>query len=350
MNEFKCSIYRAGTSKGICFNADDLPQGILDNKELLSEFLCDALGSPDIRQIDGIGGAHSLTSKVAIVKKHNEEIFYTFAQVDLATNCVDYGVNCGNVSSCVLAFCLDSGIYKANKDEIAKRQVTAKIYNTNSQKYFKTTLKCDEFGKFDYRGDFNIAGVNNSASKITLEFLDPFGKNGLMPTKKPKEIINIDNVNLEVSIFDAFAPCVFVKAEQVCKDINNLSDDELIFLEKIRSFVAKMLKISDNASIESLATPKIAILKESKIANIKAQMISMKKPHPAIAMSLSQSLAYACITKDSIANEISKSTEKLVKIEHKSGISEILIGDEGILLDRTARKLLSGYVYTYKDY
>ena len=109
MNKIPCTIMRGGTSKAVVFHYDDMPK----DKNKWEDFLLDVMGSPDARQIDGLGGANSLTSKVAIIKKSDKEEYdveYTFAQVSLTDRKVDFKGNCGNISSVVGPFAVDEGL------------------------------------------------------------------------------------------------------------------------------------------------------------------------------------------------------------------------------------------------
>ena len=128
MNKLQCSIFRGGTSKGVFIREENLPQ----DKEKWDDILLSVMGSPDIRQIDGLGGATSTTSKVAIISKSDKEDYdvnYTFAQVSIDKAIVSYKGNCGNISSAVGPFAIEQGLV-----DITSPETVVRIYNTNTKK------------------------------------------------------------------------------------------------------------------------------------------------------------------------------------------------------------------------
>ena len=158
------TIMRGGTSKGVYILESDLPT---DHKEWDS-ILLRMMGSPDAKQIDGLGGSQSVTSKVAIVKlsqREDADVDYTFAQVSVDKPIVSYKGNCGNISSGVGPFAIEKGLVKA-EDGVT----TVRIYNTNTDKIIAADVTTSN-GKVDYCGEFQIAGVPGGASPIRLKFI-----------------------------------------------------------------------------------------------------------------------------------------------------------------------------------
>ena len=212
MSEFRkipCVIQRGGTSKGIYLHDKDLPKDpALRDKVILSIF-----GSPDIRQIDGLGGADPLTSKVAIIAPSTRpdcDVDYTFGAVDLTEPIIDYRGNCGNLSAGVGPFAIDEGLIDAGASETVVR-----IFNTNTDKKLRAFVPTKE-GKTQYLGDYAIAGVPGTGAKILLDYAGTAGSatGKILPTGKPVDSISVPSLGtIEVSIVDAGNPVCFIKPE-----------------------------------------------------------------------------------------------------------------------------------------
>ena len=165
---FQCTMMRGGTSKGIFLMEEDLPQ----DPSIRDRIIMAIFGSPDLRQIDGLGGADSLTSKLALISPSQEpdrDINYTFGAVGIDKPFVDYSANCGNISSAVGPYAVDRGLVKAEEPFTIVR-----IYNTNTKKmiYSKVPVKK---GKVVSDGNYAIDGVPGTGAKIELSFMDPGG-------------------------------------------------------------------------------------------------------------------------------------------------------------------------------
>lgn len=170
-------LMRGGTSKGAYILEDDLPE----DREEWEPILLKLMGSPDKKQIDGLGGSQSVTSKVAIVKKSSRadaDVDYTFAQVSVDKPLVSYKGNCGNISSGVGPFAIERGLIEAKEGTTSVR-----IFNTNTEKVIIADVKTKD-GCVEYDGDFAIAGVPGTASPVRLKFVEPSGTlgKGLLPT------------------------------------------------------------------------------------------------------------------------------------------------------------------------
>ena len=202
------------------------------------------MGSPDQKQIDGLGGSQSVTSKVAIIKKSERadaDVDYTFAQVSVDKPVVSYKGNCGNISSGVGPFAIEKGLVT-----VKEGMTTVRIYNTNTDKVIAADVKTEE-GRVIYQGDFKIAGVPTPASPIKLKFIDPAGtlKMGLLPTGKAVDVLEVPGMgSIEVSIIDAANPLVFVKAEDLglsgkeLPEEINANEEKLELLETVRGLAA----------------------------------------------------------------------------------------------------------------
>ena len=166
MKQVSCKIYRGGTSKGIVLDESLLPPPGRERDAVLLALI----GGPDAKQVDGLGGAVTTTSKVAIIRPSNRpgiDVDYTFAQVVVGKDKVDYRANCGNMSSTVGPFAIEQGWVHPQKESTVVR-----IFNTNTEKVIVAHIPTD--GKsVVYEGDYQISGVQRTGSRITLEFIQP---------------------------------------------------------------------------------------------------------------------------------------------------------------------------------
>ena len=184
----RTAIIRGGTSKGLYLMENELPKDPVRRDQVILALY----GSPDARQIDGLGGADPLTSKVAIIKpslREDADIDYTFGQVSIEQPLVDYNSNCGNISSGVGPFAIDEGLVPA-----VEPITTVRIFNTNTQKIIEAEVPVRD-GKALTEGDCVIPGVPGSGAKIMLNFLDSGGsKTGkLLPTGNPRDTIQLSD-------------------------------------------------------------------------------------------------------------------------------------------------------------
>ena len=369
-----CAIYRGGTSKPIFFLEKDLPRNPEDrDRAVLAVF-----GSPDLRQIDGLGGADPLTSKVAYIGPPTipgADVDYTFGYVGIKDPVIDYTGNCGNTSAAVGPFALLRGLIDA-KEPITK----VRIYNTNTKKIIVGEFPVVN-GEFDSEGDFRIDGVPGSGSKILLDFLDSGGAvtGKLLPTGKVKEDVKFPTLGtLTVSMVDAANPFVFVRATDLGMKDDATSDqiaaDEPLLkkCEEIRSVVAEIMGIAkkEQATQKSPGVPKIALVSppttyqtpkgkvESRDVDVIARMTALQKLHKAYAVTGAVCLGAAAKVEGTIVNEIYRRVQPdnppAVRIGHPSGTIQVEIETRkengGLILSkaalaRTARLLMDGTVY-----
>lgn len=252
---------RGGTSKGAYINGADLPA----EQTARDQVILDLYGSPDARQINGIGGADPLTSKVAIVRKSNRDdadVDYTFGYVGISDAVVDYEGNCGNMSSGVGVYAMLEGMVEPTEGTTIVR-----IFNTNTNKVIEAHIPTEEgLPKID--GEFAIDGVPGTGAKIVLYFLTPGGsKTGkLLPTGRVKdEVLLSDGRTVEVSLVDAANPAIFVKAESLGFQGTELPDDSAIedilaVLEEIRRQGAVMMGLASDLNSVSPAVPKVCMV------------------------------------------------------------------------------------------
>ena len=365
------TIMRGGTSKGIYILEKDLPA----DHETWEPLLLRMMGSPDKKQIDGLGGSQSVTSKVAIVKKSGRDdadVDYTFAQVSVDKPLVNYKGNCGNISSGVGPFAIEKGLVQAEEGT-----TTVRIYNTNTEKVIAADVITKD-GHVVYDGDFPIAGVPGTASKIRLKFLDPAGTlgKGLLPTGNAKDILEIPGFgSVEVSIIDAANPLVFVKAETLgltgreLPDELNADEKKLELLETVRGMAAQKLGLTDDYRRSAWETPSIPKMtfvakaenyvtsdgKEVKKEDIDllSRMMSMQKTHPSYAMTGAMCTAAAAVIPGSVVQMVLNpaADTQFIRIGHPGGILECGVDyemkeNQPVIEDtfgfRTANLLLEG--------
>lgn len=205
----KCSIVRGGTSKGIFILENELPS----DPVLRDKYVLEIFGSPDVRQIDGLGGADVLTSKLAIVgpsSREDADVDYTFGQVSFVDAKVDYKSNCGNISAGVGPFAIDNGLVKA-----VEPYTTVRIHQVNTDSIINAKVEVKD-GRAVIEGDLHIDGVPALGSTVELDFSDSVGSitGRLLPTGNVTDTITTqDGTSYEVSIVDAAIPTVFIKAE-----------------------------------------------------------------------------------------------------------------------------------------
>ncbi|MEA4932475.1 MAG: PrpF domain-containing protein [Lawsonibacter sp.] len=337
-----CSILRGGTSKGVFFLEKDIPPV----GEARDRFLLAVMGSPDPRQIDGLGGATSVTSKVAIItpsSRDDADIDYTFAQVSVDKPIVSYKGNCGNISSAVGPCAIEKGLVPA-----VSPVTSVRIFNTNTQKIILAEVEVEN-GHVKYDGSYTIPGVPGTAAPVKLKFCHPAGtvSSGLLPTGNVKDTLTVPGFGTVcVSIVDAANPLVFAKAEDLHMDGGELpfdidSNPELLcLLETVRGLAAvKMGLIEDytESAWKTPAIPKMTIVSKShdymaangrKISaqqvDLVSRMMSMQKAHPTYAMTGAMCTAAAAVVPGSIVQEVLRTGTDLgrIRIGNPSGIME----------------------------
>lgn len=373
--EITCMIFRGGTSKGVFFEEGSIPPEGIER----DAFLLKVMGSPDLTQIDGLGGATSVTSKVAIIKKSERDdadVDYTFAQVSIDKPVVDYKGNCGNISSAVGPYAIEKEMVKAKDPETVVR-----IYNTNTNKIIHSCIQTPD-GQVSYDGNFGISGVPGTSAPVKLLFQNPEGSvtGKLLPTGNPADLLDIPGFGLlEVSIVDSSNPLVFVRACDIGIKGNELpnqidgSDDLLKLLETIRGVAAQRLGLVDDyrdSMFKSPAVPKMTIVSKpenyvtasgkivkSDSIDLIGRMMSMQKAHKTYAFTGALCTASAAVISGTVVNsEVNKSFDaENLRIGHPNGViiagvnykSDALHGTQ-ILWTwgyRTARMIMDGTVY-----
>ena len=380
-NRIPAVLMRGGTSKGLFFHANHLPS----DPGLRDAVLLAANGSPDPnrRQIDGIGGAVSTTSKVAIISPSaspDYDVVYNFGQVSIDRPLVDFKGNCGNISSAVGPFAVDEGLIAATEPVTRVR-----IHQINTDKLIVAEVPVKD-GRFDEAGDYEIAGVPGSGGKIILRFSDPGGSltGKLFPTGNVKDNLDVPGMgHIELTIIDAANPVVLVQAAVLDlegTEIERIDTDETIkaHLERIRCAVAVEIGIAETieeATQRSQAVPKIAWVSAPKSyqtlggkavdvaeVDLVARIMSMGTLHKSFAVSGAVATAGAAgipgtVVHDLMSPEASK--KEIMRLGHPGGIIEVgavvkeTKGDfnyKEAILGRTARRLMEGNVLVPEKY
>lgn len=340
---------RGGTSKGGFFLADELPC----DPAARDAFLLRAYGSPDARQIDGMGGADPLTSKVAIVSRSQRgdaDVEYLFLQVFVDQALVSDGQNCGNMLAGVGPFAIERGLVAAAGDETPVR-----IFMVNTGKLAIATVQTPG-GVVTYAGDARIDGVPGTAAAIPLAFADIAGSScgALLPTGNVVD--QIDGV--QVTLIDNGMPCVILRAQDVgidgTEDRDTLDADSALKarLEKIRLQAGPLMRLGD---VAGQSVPKMALVSAPRNGGaINTRSFIPHRCHASIGVLAAVTVATACLLEGSPVAALAQVPEgrrKTLDIEHPSGAATCVIeldADGQVATAatvRTARKLFEGTLF-----
>jgi 4-oxalomesaconate tautomerase len=351
LTDIPCMLMRGGTSKGPFFLEDDLPR----DPQLRDRVLLAVMGSPDIRQIDGIGGGDSLTSKVVIVGRSSRpgiDLEYLFAQVAVGEGAVDIAPNCGNMLAGVAPFAISRGLVQA-RDPVT----SIRVFNRNTGKIIEAVVQTPG-GVVTYDGDARVDGVPGTGAPIVLNFLDAAGaKTGkLLPTGHPVDVID----GIEVSCVDLASPLVFVRAADLGKtgyeSKRELDADPALIarIEPLRREAALRMGLGD---VSGKVLPKFAIVAPPRSGGtLAARYFVPWNCHSAFAVTGALCLGAAARIPGTVAYEVARQDEPgTVVIEHPAGSLETrmttrrddtdvpIFERAGIV--RTARPLLEGVVH-----
>ena len=347
----RCMIMRGGTSKGAYFLADELPSDSAARDALLLE----VMGSPDAHQIDGIGGAHPLTSKVAVVcasPDHDADVDYLFLQVSVDEPLVTDKQNCGNLLAGVGPFAVERGLVSAQGDSAAVR---IRMLNTGGVATARFPVAN---GIPVYSGDCHIAGVPGTAAPIELEFADTAGSTcgALFPTGNVVDMIE----GVEVTCIDNGMPVVIVRASDVGvtgqESCEALEANAVMRakVESIRLLAGTLMGLGD---VTKLTVPKVTLVSPpAHGGTLCTRTFIPHRCHDAIGVLGAVSVATAAMIPGTPAAAVSAviATPGRVTVEHPTGTLDATVEVEfvdgvatarrsGIL--RTARKLMDGAVF-----
>jgi 4-oxalomesaconate tautomerase len=345
----RCMWMRGGTSKGGYFLAEDLPR----DTAARDAFLLKMMGSPDARQIDGLGGADPLTSKVAVVRRSRRpgiDVDYLFLQVFVDQPIVTDAQNCGNILAGVGPFAIERGLVRAAGDRTEIR-----IFMENTGQVATATVATSG-GRVIYKGEARIDGVPGTAAPVPIVFEDTAGSScgALLPTGNAVD--EIDGV--AVTLIDNGMPCVVVRAADL-----DISGEEAPMeleanaelrrkLESIRLRAGSLMNLGD---VAEKSVPKMTMVSAAKNGGaISTRTFIPHRCHSSIGVLGAVSVATACLLPEGAAAalaDIPIGREKTLSIEHPTGEMSVIanVGDDGEVqkaaILRTARKLFDGLVY-----
>lgn len=294
-----CSIMRGGTSKGLYFLASDLPR----DTQLRDQWLLRLMGSPDMRQIDGLGGAHPLTSKVAIVSpssRDDADIDYLFLQVVVDKAEVSDAQNCGNILAGVGPFAIEQGLVTAQQESTDVR-----IHMVNTAAIAVARVQTPQ-GKVTYQGHAQIDGVPGSSAPILIDFLDIAGSScgSLFPTGNSSDCIQ----DTRVTCIDNGMPVVLLRAEDFgltgAESPAELEDNQALRsrVEAIRLEAGKRMNLGD---VSNKTVPKMSLISPPfKGGLVSTRTFIPHRVHEAIGVLGSVSVATACVLQGTVASDM----------------------------------------------
>jgi len=339
LKKIKCMLLRGGTSKGAFFLTNDLPSDL----KLRDELLLKIMGSPDPKQIDGIGGATFVTSKVAIVsrsKKEGIDIDYKFIQVMVNEPIVDDKPTCGNILSGVGVFAIERGLVN-----IQDGQTPVEIYDINTGATISQVIQTPN-RSIQYKGNTNITGVPGTAAPIEMYFKNITGsKTGCyLPTKNPIDIID----GIEVTCLDISMPIVFVKAEDVgisgYEMPDKLDNNEVLFKKLIRIREQASLVMGLGSAIGNVI-PKIVVISPPKNdGDINIRYFTPLSCHPSVAVSGGFCISVGCFIKGTLLNQINPKKFSVgnytIKIENPAGTTPISVNFPSLDINKVCGKTI----------
>jgi 4-oxalomesaconate tautomerase len=347
-----CSVIRGGTSKGLYFHAKDLPSDVGTRDGVLLA----AMGSPDVREIDGMGGGHPLTSKVAVIQpssRDDADIDYLFLQVWPDRAEVSDNQNCGNLLAGVGPFSIEEGLISPQGDVT---EVTIWMENTKTLAVARVETPG---GQVKYDGDAHIDGVPGTSAPIPLEFLDIAGSScgALLPTGHVADVIE----GVRVTCIDNGMPVVCLRAEDVgltgYEEPAEIEANAAVCekVERIRRAAGPLMNLGD---VAAKTVPKMTLLAPAKGGGaVTTRTFIPKKIHEAIGVFGAVSVATACLLPGSVANDVAGISalagEVTLDVEHPTGYFSVTMQvsvEGGVRVDsaallRTARLLMRGEIF-----
>ena len=392
LNQIKvpATYIRGGTSKGVFFKLTDLPESAQVAGEARDKLLMRIIGSPDpySKQIDGMGGATSSTSKTVILSKSthpDHDVDYLFGQVSIDTAFVDWSGNCGNLSAAVGSFAISSGLVDATRIP-ENGTCTVRIWQANIGKTIIAHVPITN-GQVQETGDFELDGVTFPAAEVELEFLDPAdegegdGGGAMFPTGNLVDDLEVPNIGtFKATLINAGIPTIFINAADIgytgteLQDAINNDTAALEKFETIRAYGAvKMGLIKDiSEAAKRQHTPKVAFVapptdyvsssgKAVKATDIDllVRALSMGKLHHAMMGTAAVAIGTAAAVTGTLVNIAAGGGEKsAVRFGHPSGT--LRVGAEAkqvdgqwtvtkAIMSRSARTLMSGWVHVPAD-
>ena len=377
MRKFNVVYMRGGTSKGCIFHKEDLPE----NRAEWDDIFVQVMGSPDPKQIDGMGGTVSSNNKIVIVWKSDEpnvDIEYLVGQSIVGKSQIDYKSNCGNMTAAVPAYAVEEGMV-----DITEPITVVRMLNKNTDKYINVSVPIDpETHTFAQDGDCHIAGIDGTAAELKVNFLNPAGaKTGkLLPTGYVTDTFEIGGKQIVYSLVDVSNPLILVAAEDIgltgtempTELDENKKASEL--LEQIRGNAAVLMGFAKNledAKVNSPAVPKVGVFTSPKDyqgisgnivsaedMDVCVRILSVFKCHKACPLTAANSVAVLAKLKDSVIDQklhTASHGDSSVRIGHPSGIMKQYVDMtvsanhvevKGVAGQRTARRIMDA-VYIF---
>lgn len=344
-----CLWMRGGTSKGGYFLAEDLPV----DPALRDRFLLRIMGSPDPRQIDGMGGADPLASKVAVIRRSARpgvDVDYLFLQVFVDQSIVSDTQNCGNILAGVGPFAIERGLVRPRDDE-----TPVVIYMENTGQISVARVATPR-GRLTYGGDTRIDGVPGSAAAVPLEFRDTAGSScgALLPTGNAVDTIG----GVAVTLIDNGMPCLVLRAEDIGatghETRETLDADTALKarIEAMRLLAGPMMRLGD---VSAKSVPKIMLVAPPRHGGtLSVRSFIPHRAHASIGVLGAVSVATACLIPgtpaSSVAQVLAGATTR-ISVEHPTGETSCLITRDAngqvirAAMLRTARKLMDGMIF-----
>jgi 4-oxalomesaconate tautomerase len=350
----RCMLMRGGTSKGAYFLSEDLPTDVTHRDRILLSIM----GSPDARQVDGVGGGHPLTSKVAIVSRAatpGADIDFLFAQVGVDMPKVDTTPNCGNILAGVGPFAIERGLIAAPTETT---RIRIRTINTGT---IADVLISTPGGRVRYDGDARIDGVPGTAAPITIDFLDAEGSvcGALLPTGRVSDRI----LGIDCTLIDNGMPVIVLRARDVGRtgyeprDLLNVDTELKTKLEALRRAAGPLMNLGE---VDHKVVPKICLVAEPRNGgHVSTRSFIPHECHASIGVFAAVTVATACVLPGSPASTVVRrppGNPMTMSVEHPTGefsVRLVLGGTEtapvveraGLL--RTARLLFDGTVYAH---
>jgi 4-oxalomesaconate tautomerase len=345
-----CLFMRGGTSRGPFFLASDLPSDIATRDRVLLA----AIGSPDARQIDGLGGAHPLTSKVGIVSPSSlpgVDLDFLFAQLQPGKATVDTTPNCGNMLAAVVPFALETGLISPQGETS-----TVRVRTINTDMQCDVTVQTPG-GHISYEGEARIDGAPGTSAPICINFLDTAGSvcSGLLPTGKVRDLID----GIEVTCIDNGMPMVLFRASDVgCsghESVQSMNADTALKqrIEQLRLKAASAMGLGD---VSQKNFPKMCLVAPSSgNGSLATRCFTPHVCHEAIGVLAAVTVATACVLEGSITQGIATVADgniKNISVEHPTGEFSVELeldpnNSQNVIraaLLRTARLIMRGEV------
>ncbi len=364
----RAALIRGGTSKGVFLLASDLPgDAMVRDRVILAIF-----GSPDQRQINGLGGGDPLTSKVAIIARSarsDADVDYTVGHVAVDKAVVDYEANCGNISQGVGPFAVDEGLVA-----VTEPITVVRIFNTNTKKMIEAEVPVRD-GKAVVEGDFVVPGVPGSGAKIVVNFVNSGGsKTGkLLPTGNVQDRMELaDGRTVRVSLVDGGNPSVFVQAVELGLTGRELPTEvngdrrTLTVMEEIRMRAAVMMGLAASAAVPKVAfvaaPQEYVTITGQAVAAEECDLLARSKSfaglHKAYAVTGGLCVGAAALIEGSVVHEVVGSRIResgVARVGHPSGVTPYLVtvvkrasGEFELTksaMAGTARRIMDGFVY-----